>query len=109
MDNCGSARDEILITSKPCDIYFPSAFTPNNDGKNDLFKMLGGNNLKDFHLVVYDRWGKKVFESFDYAKGWNGSLNGKLQASGTFVWYCEFKQGGSATRTNLKGTVTLVR
>ena len=38
MDNCGSARDEIMVTEANCDIYFPSAFTPNNDGKNDMLK-----------------------------------------------------------------------
>ena len=108
-DNCGSARGEIVVTEKNCGIYFPTAFTPNNDGKNDMFKILGGNNIKDFRLIVYDRWGQKVFESFDYAKGWNGSFNGKLQASSTFVWYCEFKETGSPTINKLKGTVTLIR
>jgi gliding motility-associated-like protein len=108
-NSCGSARDEVIITEKTCDIYFPSAFTPNNDGKNDLFRILGGNNLTDFRLVVYDRWGQKVFESFDSAKGWNGSFGGRQQSSGTFVWYCEFKEPNKSGKTKLKGTVTLVR
>ena len=109
MNSCGSARDEIMITEKNCDIYFPSAFTPNNDGKNDIFKILGGNNLADFRLIVYDRWGQKVFETFDFAKGWDGNFEGRLKSSGVFVWYCEFKEAGSAGKTKLKGTVTLVR
>jgi len=108
-DNCGSASDEIMITESNCDIYFPTGFTPNNDGKNDLFKILGGYNLKDYRLVIYNRWGQKVFETVDFAKGWNGSFNGQMPSSATFVWYCEFIKPGNASKTKMKGTVTLIR
>jgi gliding motility-associated-like protein len=108
-NNCGTAKDEILIKENTCDIYFPSAFTPNNDGKNDWFKMLGGYNFKEYHLVVYNRWGQKVFETFEPAKGWNGIFGGQLQPTATFVWYCEFKKPGNADKTKMKGTVTLIR
>ena len=108
-DNCGSASDEIMITESNCDIYFPTAFTPNNDGNNDWFKILGTYNLNDYRLVIYDRWGQKVFETVDFAKGWNGSINGQMLSSGTFVWYCEFIKPGNASKTKMKGTVTLIR
>ena len=108
-DNCGSATDEIIIKEGICDIYFPTAFTPNNDGLNDLFKILRPNNLTEYHLSVYNRWGQKVFETFDYSKGWNGVYNGQLQSSQTFVWHCEFKRPVDAKRTMKKGIVTLIR
>ncbi len=109
-DNCGSATDEIIIkTEEICDIYFPNAFTPNNDGINDLFKIAKPANLTEYHLSVYNRWGQKVFETFDYSKGWNGSFNGQVQSLQTFVWYCEFKKQGHANRTMKKGMVTLIR
>jgi len=108
-DNCNTARDEILIKENTCDIYFPSAFTPNSDGKNDWFKILGGYNLKEYHLLVYNRWGQKVFETFEPAKGWNGIFNGQLQSSATFVWYCEFSKQGNTGKTKKKGTITLIR
>ena len=78
-DSCGSGSDEIIIKEGICDNYFPSAFTPNNDGKNDLFKILGAQNLKDYHLAVYNRYGQKVFETNDYTKGWTGIVNGQVQ------------------------------
>ena len=108
-DSCGSATDEITIKEGVCNIYFPTAFSPNNDGKNDVFKILGANNLTGYHLSVYNRWGQKVFETFDYSKGWDGYFNGQLQSVETFIWYCEFKKQGDANKTKKKGIVTLVR
>jgi len=108
-NSCGSGRDEIIIKEGICDIYFPSAFTPNNDGKNDLFKILGAQNLKEYHLAVYNRYGQKVFETNDYTKGWTGNVKGQLQNIGVYVWYCNFKKSSSPENIVMKGTVALIR
>lgn len=108
-NNCGTERDEILIKEGICDIYFPSAFTPNNDGKNDLFKILGANNLSHYHFLVYNRWGQKVFESKDYTKGWDGNFKGQVQQTGIYVWYCNFQKTSTSGNTAMKGTVLLIR
>ena len=71
--------------------------------------MLGGHNVTEFHLVVYNRWGQKVFETSDPAKGWNGLFKGVTQSSATFVWYCEFNKPGNASKEKMQGTVTLIR
>ena len=109
-DSCGSASDEIIVTGQQvCDIYFPKAFTPNNDGLNDLFRILGANNISDFRLTIYNRWGEKVFETFDYSKGWNGTHNRQSLPSQTFIWNCEYRIQGGSQRINQKGMVTLIR
>jgi len=108
-NSCGSGSDEIIIKEGICDIYFPSAFTPNNDGKNDFFKILGAQNLKDYHLAVYNRYGQKVFETNDYTKGWTGDVKGQLQNTGVYVWYCNFKKSSSPENILMKGTVALIR
>ncbi len=108
-NNCGSATDQILVKEKICDIYFPSAFTPNNDGKNDQFKILGANAISDYHLTVYNRWGQKVFETTDYTKGWDGIVNGKLQNTGVFVWYSGFRKKDNPNKILMKGTVVLIK
>lgn len=108
-DNCGISTDQVIVTETTCDIYFPSAFTPNNDGKNDLFKVLTNYNLKNFHLSVYDRWGERIFDSKDYTKGWDGKINGQLLDPGVFVWYCEFRKPGNSELITMKGTVSLIR
>ena len=106
-DNCGTGRDEILVKETECSFLFPSAFTPNNDGKNDLFKVLGKDELAEFNLAVYDRWGQKVFSTNDYKKGWDGYFKGRLLGTGVYAWYCTFRK--SNKNTTLKGTVLLIR
>jgi gliding motility-associated-like protein len=104
---CGVASDEISVTGGLCDIYFPSAFTPNNDGKNDFFKILTDYLLEEYHLTVYNRWGQKVFETTNPSGKWNGNFNEKAQSTGVFVWYCTFKREG--VKRNVKGTVLLIK
>lgn len=58
----------------PAQIYIPTAFSPNNDGNNDIF-VAKGRFIVEFNLVVYDRWGNVIFESKDLETGWNGTAN----------------------------------
>jgi gliding motility-associated-like protein len=90
-----------------CILYMPNAFTPNNDGLNDVFKALRKGGCEFLRFIIYDRWGKKVFETTDLNKGWDGRLAGKLQDNGVFVWQViASKDGGSKI---MKGTVTLIK
>jgi gliding motility-associated-like protein len=88
-------------------MYFPNAFTPNNDGRNEIFKILHPQNLSAYRLQVYNRYGQKVFETKDYSNGWNGIFKGQPATPGAYIWYCEFKQSGVLNK--MKGTVLLVR
>ena len=104
---CGSAKDEIFISERSCDIYFPNAFTPNSDQKNDVFKILNGDRTTNFYFAIYDRWGEKVFEANDYKKGWDGNKNNLPADAGTYIWYCKFKD--SNILKTMKGSVILIR
>lgn len=108
-NNCGSATDDIIVKEGTCGIYFPTAFTPNNDGKNDLFRIRGADNLTEYHLSVFNRFGQAVFETSNYLSGWDGTFKGRRQSMETFVWYCEFKTQGDKKTTKMKGTVTLIK
>jgi len=106
-NNCVDIIRTTLTVLRNCYVYFPTAFTPNSDHKNDVFKILNAHDLEDYNLSVYNRWGQKVFETNKYDIGWDGSYNGELQQTGVFVWYCTFKfQGKFNTK---KGTVVLIR
>lgn len=92
-----------------CDtIYFPNAFTPNGDNKNDVFR--GGQNfsIASYSLTVYDRWGQLVYKTNDLSKGWNGKRDGKDQPIGVYVWTSTYTTSGGKTKTQ-KGTVALLR
>jgi gliding motility-associated-like protein len=104
---CGAGSNQIVIKNGVCNIYFPNAFTPNADGRNDYFKMLTDYLLQDYHLIIFNRWGQKVFESTDRGHAWDGTLNGKKLDTGVYVWYCTFKRANVAS--DMKGIVTLIR
>jgi len=91
-----------------CDgLYFPSAFTPHNDGLNDMFKPAYNFSVAHYELVVVNRWGQVVFKTNDLSKGWNGEVGGKKQAAGVYVYRVSYKLNGSDLMQ--KGTITLIR
>ncbi|PSR02270.1 MAG: hypothetical protein BRD50_07425, partial [Bacteroidetes bacterium SW_11_45_7] len=101
--------DSVFVEVEPIDgkIAVPNAFSPNDDGLNDTFKPLA-KGLKDYNLLIFNRWGEKVFASHSLANGWDGTYKGKQQTPGTYVYtiYATFEDG---TSKNLSGSVTLVR
>ena len=104
---CGSTTASIRVTENSCVIYFPNAFTPNRDGKNDRFGILNAFNVTDYHLKIYNRWGQVIFESGDPSTKWDGTFNGQTLTSDVFVWQCSFRQ--NKVSKSMKGTVVLVR
>lgn len=108
-NDCGATTTEIMVMEGPCYVQFPSAFTPNGDGFNDQFKGLNGYNVKDYRLVIVNRWGQQVFETSDIGSGWNGDLNGKRAPVGTYVWFCHFTKPGDVYETKLSGTLALIK
>ncbi len=92
-----------------CNIYVPNAFTPNNDGKNDVFKILNADLVKDFRLQIFNRLGQKVFQANNPLAGWDGTQHGVNVTQGVYTWFVQFKEAGSSTDTLLKGTVMLIR
>ncbi len=108
-DGCKS-REYINVLPKQCiqSFYFPSAFTPNNDGKNDLFKPTVYGLLEHYKLTIYNRWGQIILTSSDPFTGWDGKWNGRLMETNTFIWTCTYQLAGEAAKTE-KGTVTIIR
>ncbi len=88
-------------------IYVPNAFTPNADGRNDDFKVYGA-PIDELQLLIYDRWGEKVFESDDPNLGWDGTFGGKQLPADVYAYYVSIKCfNGEEYRS--KGNVTLIR
>ncbi len=75
----------------PCDepyVFIPNAFTPNGDNLNDQLKV-DGNEIETMHLVIYNRYGEKVFETNDQNETWDGSYKGKLLDTDVFGYYLQ--------------------
>ncbi len=67
-------------------VFVPTAFTPNNDGRNDLIRPIAVGIQKINYFSIYNRWGQLVFTTTVNGKGWDGRIDGKLQNTGVFVW-----------------------
>lgn len=108
-NNC-SANDTINISSKPCfrGVYIPSAFSPNNDNLNDVFRASVNADLVQFRLEVYNRWGELVFRTADPSNGWDGKLKGKQLDTGVFIWVCKYQLRGQHEVLQ-KGKLVLIR
>jgi gliding motility-associated-like protein len=108
--NDAGCRDEdsvIIKLNAPNDIFVPTAFTPNGDGKNDTFKPYIGRSFTLLDFTVYDRWGEKIFTT-KKENGWDGKINGQPQNSGIYVWILKANdEHGSII--NKKGIVALIR
>ncbi len=89
-------------------VIFPNAFTPNGDGKNDLFLPADYGAIKNYEFYIYNRWGEQVFESFDPDEGWDGKFKGELVPQDVYVWMIKgvYKNG---TPFSDAGNVTLLR
>jgi gliding motility-associated-like protein len=109
-DNNGCvASDTINITVDCSDLFFPTAFTPNNDSKNELFGPLGNlAAVSKYTLSIYNRWGQPVFYSNDPFQKWDGRLMGKLNDTNLFVWYAEYVLPGMGKQLR-KGTILLIK
>ncbi len=107
-NQCGSAFDEILITEGSCSLFVPSAFSPNDDRLNDIFKPIVYGQLIAYEFDVFDRWGNQVFHSTNAADGWDGKVKGNHYKPGVFIWQCRFQLFGKPQNFK-KGTVTLIR
>jgi gliding motility-associated-like protein len=90
------------------EIYVPSAFTPNGDGKNDIFRPIPVGISRMNFFRVYNRWGQLVYQGDEYMKGWNGTVNGQRADAGTYVWEAEGVDFHGKTVFK-KGTVILIR
>lgn len=105
---CGTAQQSVVVRKGLCKVSIPNSFSPNNDLLNDVFKMIYPYALTDFRMIIYNRFGQKIFTSVDMNKGWDGNFSGKPQTRGVYVWVISFKDIDGETK-NLKGTVYLYR
>lgn len=108
-NNClDSASILVKIFRTNPQIFVPTGFTPNGDGRNDVLKPIAVGIDKIEYFRVYNRWGQLVFSTIINGQGWDGRIGGKDQTTGTFVWLVKAVDytGKSVFQ---KGTATLIR
>lgn len=109
----GCFKDTLIsvpVLNNDCNenLYIPSAFTPNGDGKNDIFKARSFIPFKDFQMQVFNRDGQKVFQTNSILGGWDGKIKGAMAVTGVYIWLIKYRNltGELIYR---KGQVALLR
>jgi gliding motility-associated-like protein len=103
--------DSVLVvveTKTDCGFYLPNAFTPDGNGINDCFKVLGNSILERFSLSIYNRWGELVYETNDHTACWDGSYKNQEVPVDVYIFYLSYRcpeKGDFST----KGVVSLIR
>jgi len=106
------ASDEISINECGAELWFPNAFSPDNDGINERFKPVILGTLNTYEIIIYNRWGQELYESNDAYSGWDGIFKGSLCAMGQYVYIATYSMGTEPVTQKQRverGTVTLVR
>ena len=110
---CGTSIDSVNVQYQKCDcsFYVPSAFTPNHDGVNDLFRPIrrcDDNNFTNYEFSIYNRWGQIIFNSSNASEGWDGNFKNKMQPLGGYVWMLHYKDRLTGKIVRANGTVILI-
>jgi gliding motility-associated-like protein len=106
---CGSYTGARHVAPGLCRLLMPSAFTPNGDGHNDLFRLKYPFTVNRFVMIIYDRWGQEVYRSDNVNQGWDGTIHGSSPAqAGTYVWYISLTDLEHKSQSQ-NGTVILIR
>lgn len=105
---CGVATGAIHVAQGLCKLVMPNAFTPNADGRNDVFRVKYPFSVSTFSMVIFDRWGQEVFRTKNIEEGWDGTIHGVPAPTGTYVWYISLVDMQKKLQQG-KGTLELIR
>jgi gliding motility-associated-like protein len=108
VSGCATIDSVHLKVIKGPEIYVPTAFTPNGDGRNDRFRFIPAGISEISFFRIMNRWGQVVYSSKNAGDGWDGSLNGIQQPAGTYVWTVAGKTIDGAV-IKKQGTLVLIR
>jgi hypothetical protein len=108
MSGCSDTATVTVMVRGGKRFYVPNAITPNGDGINDQMQVFYSGTVTYYQLQVFDRWGEKIYDSYNPTSGWDGTYCGSyvLPASYVYQLSLSFNDGQSF---NTKGTVTVIR
>lgn len=106
---CSKTAQKPVKIYSSCMIDVPNAFTPNGDRVNPTLYPLNAVKADNLQFIVYNRWGQMVFQTNSWKRGWDGTLNGRPQPSGTYVWVLRYVNRDTGQRVERKGFTVLIR
>jgi gliding motility-associated-like protein len=96
IDGCKDELSKTLVVKNNFNLFIPNSFTPNSDGKNDVFIPIFSNfgvDTKQYDLEIFDRWGSSIFRSTDIYKGWDGTNKNSDEPikEGLYIYKIKYK------------------
>ncbi len=107
-NNCRLIDSVVVTVNFNSSVYIPNVFSPNGDGVNDVLFVLG-HGIRNMELVIFDRWGEKVFETTDQRDGWDGTFRGEILNPAVFVYQFKAELEDMVEPVVSKGNITIVR
>lgn len=107
--HCGDTATKTVRSRANCYIAVPSAFTPNNDGKNDQLYPANAYKADNLEFKVFNRFGQLVWQTKNWTIKWDGTVNGIMQPPGTYVWMLSYTHHDTGQKVFQKGTTVLIR
>jgi gliding motility-associated-like protein len=111
INGCADTADSYVLIDPILVFYAPNAFTPNDNGNNDVFRVYGdGIEMSTFEMRIFNRWGECIFKSNKYEEGWNGARNntGEIVEEDVYVWKVTFRDFANKKHSYI-GHVTIVK
>ena len=106
-NNCNEIDSLLLEVGCDLQIFVPNSFSPNSDDENELF-IIQGNNIIDFEITLFNRWGKQLFYSNDITNSWDGSFDGSIVPIGNYSYVLK-AYGKDAQLVTKTGVVNVIK
>jgi gliding motility-associated-like protein len=108
---CTDTAEIQVITFETVNIFVPNSFTPDGNEFNNTFRVQFSNpeKIEQFHLIICNRWGEIVFESFDLFGFWDGTYGSHFVQSGSYNWVLKYKENGDSEKRILTGHLSILK
>lgn len=107
-NGCVNSDTVSIMVESVDDVYIPTAFTPNGDGKNDIYYITPIGLTEMIEFKIFNRWGQIVYDAPNFSDGWDGMIFGVPAAMGTYT-YLLIGLDYKSERLTKKGNITLIR
>jgi gliding motility-associated-like protein len=106
-NGCTDTATQTIYVINDSAAWVPNVFTPNGDGKNDIFNLIG-KGISEIDAHIFNRWGTEIYNWSSMSNGWNGKNSGSDSPEGVYYYLIKLKYS-SGKHATLNGTVTLIR
>jgi len=110
VQGCTDTKEKFMRVIDDFVVFIPNTFTPNGDGLNDFFQVMGsGMKIESFSMELSDRWGNLVYFTKDITAGWDGKVNGKEAENGVYIYKLKIVGMNGEGRKEFIGYFTILR